>query len=421
MTVPQAQDQFPFLKRFVNNWPLYDIVSRFLRNHSRYMQTKFSGLDVTQGGSVDSEVDKGDAGDAPNDPQGEEENEMDVEEENGMDVEEGEHDEEENEMDVEDGEHDPQTDENVIGPQVPHPPPPSHPVQSKAPSTTKTLERRVPKKGSRPDPDSQAAGGPSQSHRADPPPPSHPVQSKAPPTTKTLERRAPKKGSRPDPDSQAAGGPSQSHQVGPPPPSHPSPSKEPAQSKSRPKQVQNSNATGNTQLHDSHGEHDPQTSESVVARSKHNTQEPSQCRLADPQPPFHPGVSKAPSTARPKTHEKRAPKNGSRPDSRVAAAPPTPTPNKTQSRPRPKQVGNSKLTGTADTVSPQAPSTISATIKIPPKHLRTKGMLEHMTAHPKRAMDDAQEDTETSPPAKKSRNTYAENVVCPSSNNARKG
>ena len=71
------------------------------------MQTKFSGLDITQGGSVDSEVDKGDAGDAPNDPQGEEENEMDVEEENGMDVKEGEHDEEENEMDVKDGEHDP--------------------------------------------------------------------------------------------------------------------------------------------------------------------------------------------------------------------------------------------------------------------------------------------------------------------------
>ena len=142
MTVPQAQDQFLLLKRFVNNWPLYDIVSRFLRNHSRYVQTKLSGLDVTQGGSVDSEVDKGDAGNAPSDPQGEEQNDMNVEEgeqheeENEMDV------EEDNGMDAEDGEHDSQTDENTIGPQVP------------------ALEKRAPKKGSRPDPDSQAVGVP---------------------------------------------------------------------------------------------------------------------------------------------------------------------------------------------------------------------------------------------------------------------
>ncbi|KAF8549655.1 hypothetical protein OG21DRAFT_1525676 [Imleria badia] len=87
-----AQDQFPLLKRFVNTWPLYDIISRFLRNHSRYMQTKLSGLDVTQGGSVDSEVNKGDA---PSDLLGEEQDEMDVEE--------GGHDEEQNEMDVKEG------------------------------------------------------------------------------------------------------------------------------------------------------------------------------------------------------------------------------------------------------------------------------------------------------------------------------
>jgi hypothetical protein len=320
VTVPQAQDQFPFLKQFVNNWPLYDIVSRFLHNHSRYMQTKLSGLNVTQGGSVNSEVDKGEASDIPDDPQDEEQIEMDVEEENGMDVEGGEHDEEENEMDVkgenenenemdvEDGEHDPQTDENVIGPQVPH---------------------------------------------------------------------------RPDPDSQAA-------QANPPPPSHPSPSK--AQSKPRPKQVQNSKPTGNTQPH-------------------------------EPLTPSHPGVTKAPSMAGPKSHEKRALKKGSHPDSQAAAAPSTPAPNKTQSRPRLKLVGNSKPTGIADTVSPQAPSTISPTIKIPPKHLRTKAMLENVPAHPKRAMDDAPEDTETSPPAKKSRNSYSEpeDVVCPSLNNDVKG
>ena len=74
-------------------WPLYNIVSRFLHNHLRYMQTKLSGLDITQGGSVDLEVDKGDTSDAPSDPQDKEQNNMNVEE--------GKQHEEENETDVE--------------------------------------------------------------------------------------------------------------------------------------------------------------------------------------------------------------------------------------------------------------------------------------------------------------------------------
>ena len=154
-------------------WPLYNIVSRFLHSHLHYMQTKLSGLDITQGGSVDLEVDKGDAGDAPSDPQGEKQNDMDVEEgkqhenENETDV------EEDNGMDAEDGEHDSQTDKNTISPQVP------------------VLEKHAPKKGLCLDPDSQAVGGPSQSRQADLPPPSQPGPSKAPSTTKTLEKGVP--------------------------------------------------------------------------------------------------------------------------------------------------------------------------------------------------------------------------------------
>ncbi|KAI9574218.1 hypothetical protein HD554DRAFT_10549 [Boletus coccyginus] len=195
-----AQDQFPFLKWFVNNWPLYDILSRFLQNHSRYLQTKLSGLDVTRGGLL--EDDESNASDVSGDPQ----------------------DEEDDYVDASDGDHDPQTDENAISRQVV---PSTRPAarQSKAPS----------KQGARMD--SQGMAGPSQPRLTHQQPPAN-----------THEKRAPKQGACTD--LQAMAGPSRSRSTHPPPTSHHGPSK--AACKSSRKCVLSSNATGtkDMQLHD---------------------------------------------------------------------------------------------------------------------------------------------------------------------------
>ncbi|KAF8119858.1 hypothetical protein EV363DRAFT_1170719, partial [Boletus edulis] len=48
MVLVKAQNMFPYLQRFVNNWPFYDLIAQYLRNRSQYAHAKDQALGELQ-------------------------------------------------------------------------------------------------------------------------------------------------------------------------------------------------------------------------------------------------------------------------------------------------------------------------------------------------------------------------------------